>query len=1279
MGDLFIRIYDFFERRRALLWVVLVATVGAMAFFALRIRYDERITGFFRNGDEGGRQAMIFDHLKIMDRIVVMFSSPDPDRSIACAERFEALLTSTEGAGQIASITSDVGSGDIAGTIDLIYGNLPVYLTEADYRRIDSLLATDGVERAVTDAYNRLASPLGMAVRETTLADPLNIATGKFAALENFSSIADYEIYDGRIFSPDMATMLVIIEPEQGIGDTGSNEILISAIERSIEETTSEGFEDVRMEYIGGPSVAVYNARQVKADTSLTLSIALIITVVFIFAAFRNRLAVVLVTTPVIFGALFALGIIWLTGQHTVSAIAIGAGAAVLGVALSYSIHVISHANHTSDPRRIIRELAYPLTVGSFTTIGAFLGLLFTGSQLLRDLGLFAALTLVGTTLFCLIFLPHFLAGGRRKNSTGWVGRIIGKIGAYPYDRNRGMIWTVVAACVVCLFFYGRVGFDSDMMNLNYMPPHLKAAEERLMSFTPGQERPVLFVSTGGDFEEAFAAYKATDEILDSLKDKGLINGFVSAADFLPPPSVQRGRIERWREFWSDRRREETTGRIEASALANGFRPGAFDAFADNLDKNYTVTDLSAGQVPSFLADRVSVADDGTTMLVSSVKLAPENKEAVYARFASDPDTVIVDRSYFAGRMARGVSDDFNLILLVASALIFVALLISYGRIELTLMAFMPMLVSWIIILGLMALLGIEFNIVSIILSTFIFGIGDDFSIFIMEGLLSEYKDGKKMLSAHKTAIFFSAFTIIVGLGVMILARHPAMHSLAVVSILGILAVIVVAYVLQPVVFRMFISSQTRKGGFPYTLAALVNSIYAFTYFLIGCLVLQAIILVLSLVPVGKKRKKLWFHRCVRFAAWFFLETMITVRRVRIDPRGETFDKPAVIIANHSSFIDILVLLGLHPKLVMVTNSWVWRSPFFGRIVRYADFYHTADGYDNLADALHEKVADGYSVVVFPEGTRSADMKIGRFHKGAFHLAEKLGLDILPVVLYGNGLASSKRQPFYIKKSLLVSKILPRITPGDGSFGGTYSERAKRIARYFRREYDAVYEEYNRTCNPYFYDALIKSYTYKGPVLEWYMRVKVGMEKSYDFFDRLVPREGSVVDIGCGYGALCYMLSMLSERRRVLGIDYDEEKIAVARHSFLHGERTSFVAADALGFDLPQADVFILNDVLHYMPFERQDALLERCFSLAAPGGMVIVRDGDSSERERHRATERTEKWSTRLLRFNKTVGELHFTDSERIVSAARKAGFSVKIVDDAVKTSNKIYICTMS
>ena len=126
---------------------------------------------------------------------------------------------------------------------------------------------------------------------------------------------------------------------------------------------------------------------------------------------------------PVIFGAIFALGLISLI-KGPISIIAIGGGAAIMGIALSHSIHILSHSYHASDPRQVIRELAYPLTVGSFTTIGAFLGLLFTTSPLLRDFGLFSALLLIGTTLFSLVFLPHFLLFPEQGYTNGFIRRI---------------------------------------------------------------------------------------------------------------------------------------------------------------------------------------------------------------------------------------------------------------------------------------------------------------------------------------------------------------------------------------------------------------------------------------------------------------------------------------------------------------------------------------------------------------------------------------------------------------------------------------------------------------------------------------------------------------------------------------------------------------------------------------------------------------------------------------------------------------------------------------
>ena len=79
----------------------------------------------------------------------------------------------------------------------------------------------------------------------------------------------------------------------------------------------------------------------------------------------------------------------------------------------------------------------------------------------------------------------------------------------------------------------------------------------------------------------------------------------------------------------------------------------------------------------------------------------------------------------------------------------------------------------------------------------------------------------------------------------------------------------------------------------------------------------------------------------------------------------------------------------------------------------------------------------------------------------------------------------------------------------------------------------------------YYREQLIYQYIYKGPVLEWYMRIKTKMERNYEDFHRMLPEKGDIMDIGCGYGFMSYMLHFVAPGRNMLGVDYDADKIAV--------------------------------------------------------------------------------------------------------------------------------------
>lgn len=1257
MNKLFIGLYDWFSERRGGLLLLLAVVTALLVWPVTQLHFEENITSFF-GSDERNRKGL-FDQLSLKDRILVLIEGDDADTMVEAGDRFCEEIAPLCDEGLLRTISTGADERTLQGGADFIYRYLPIWLEEADYARIDLLLTPQGMAASVDGLYERLTSPMAMVVGDMVRRDPLSLGSHLLRRFERFGSENRYTLYDGHLFTENLGAMLIFLSPAHAMGSTGNNDRLVEALEGAAERVGEEY--SVEITSVGGPVVAVHNARRIKHDTALTLTLALVVIITVICCSFRSRRAIPLIIVPPLFGALFALAVISLT-QGSISAIAVGAGAVILGIALSYSIHVVSHTNHCSDPREIIRDLSYPLTIGCLTTIGAFVALTFTGSVLLHDLGLFSALALIGTTLFCLVVLPHFLRPKAGAAKSGLL-RLIERVNGYPYERNGWLVGGIVVVTVVMLFFYRDASFDSDMTSLGYVPERIARAEQRIDEEFSARSRQIYLVSRSDE-------QHSLEQVMAKLRHRGEVENYISAADFVIDSTTQHERIARWEAFWATRR-EATLSLFEQTIERRGFRRGAFPQLAEMLTTQYVPCGYTHDELAEapLLSDWLNPTDEGL-LLVGRITLDGEDKAAVYGAIERESEAAIIDRAYFSARMADEASQDFNFILFVSSLIVFAALYITYGRIELALLTFLPMAISWVIILGLMALLDIRFNIVNIILATFIFGIGDDFSIFIMDGLREEYATDRRMLSTHKTAIFFSAFTTIVGMGVLILAQHPALKSIALVSVLGMAVVVVVAYTLQPFLFRLFISSQTERGGYPYTCVGLLRTAYSFLYFLVGCLVAQGMMVVLMVLPIARRLKKGLFHRFLYGFARLFLKT---IPGVKLHKHAiKSFDTPSVVVANHQSFVDILVLLSLSPRVVMVTNSWVWRSPFFGWVVRYADCCHAADGYEALIERLRPRVEEGYSVVIFPEGTRSPDCRIGRFHKGAFLLAERLCLAVRPLVLYGTGQVCSKRQGFYIKAGdLHVTELATQPIAGD------LRSEAKRIGALVRAGYAQSEELYGLPTARWMRETLHKNYIYKSPVIEWYIRIKARLDGHYLRWHRLIPRTATITDIGCGYGQLALMLGLASRERQIVGMDYDSEKILLASHCFSRGEQIRFVEADMRTVELPRSDVFLFNDSLHYVSAEQQWQILERCVERLNEGGMLIVRDGDSSQHEQqHRTTLWTEKWSTRILRFNRTDEPLQFVDREWMCRFAASHGLTIEIEPFDTKTSANLYVC---
>jgi len=167
------------------------------------------------------------------------------------------------------------------------------------------------------------------------------------------------------------------------------------------------------------------------------------------------------------------------------------------------------------------------------------------------------------------------------------------------------------------------------------------------------------------------------------------------------------------------------------------------------------------------------------------------------------------------------------------------------------------------------------------------------------------------------------------------------------------------------------------------------------------------------------------------------------------------FSKPAVVICNHQSHIDLACQLIFTPNIIFLTNNWVWNNPIYGLLIRHAEFYPVAEGIDELLPKLRSLVERGYSIAVYPEGTRSRDCRIGRFHQGAFHIAEQLGLDVVPMYLYGPGKILPKKN-YHLRKGPVYVEVGNPISQTELKAMGDTKAQASQMRRHYIHKYEQI-------------------------------------------------------------------------------------------------------------------------------------------------------------------------------------------------------------------------------
>lgn len=1182
MHRFFIFLYYLISKNKILSVLTALGIAVLCIFFASKINFEEDINQIIPKNEKSDLTAKVLKQLNFSDKIIVIIENKSSEDSFQLSETADTFLKKIEPLQKyIGSVQGKVNDNEISETFDFVNQNLPLFLNENDYKEINQKLQKDSIAQQVENNYISLVSPTSLVTKEFIKKDPLGLTFLGIKKLNALNISKDFKLEDSYIVTKDGKNLLLFIDPKNKSNDTKANETFVDQL-NSIKEDINKQFKGkTEISYFGSPVIAVANAKQIKKDIQNTVVISMTVLLILLIYYFRNIFTPIIVFLPTVFSVLLALLILYFI-KDKISAISLSVGAILIGITIDYALHILTHYKHNNNIEELYKEITQPIILSSATTAVSFLCLVFVRSEALKDLGLFAAITVILSSITALIIVPQLYKPkekGEHPNTN-----FIDRIGSYPYEKNKPLIIGCSLIILACLFGFRHVGFNEDIGDLNYIPKELKISEAKLQKLSDITSKSIYTISYGNSEEEALSRNSELSSFLDKEKKEGKILSYNSIGSVVLSEKDQQKKIAAWKRFWNDQKKNQTMSELISNGNKFGFNSSAFDNFNETLHKDYAALSLKDYQQVKALQVSEFMSSENGFYTVSNLVKVDENKRDTFIKdIEKKHDAIAIDRQQMNENFLGLLKRDFNTLINYSLLAIILTIIVFFRNFELTVLTMFPIVLTGIVTAGILYFLGLELNIFSTVVCTLVFGVGDDFSIFLTQAMQKEHTTGKNELPTYRISIILAVFTTILSIGSLIFAKHPALHSLALVALIGMFSVIIITSTLYPFWFRLLITNRAKKGLSPITFRLFVWSVFSFLYYGLGGLLFSAFG---SFFVKNSKGQTLNIIKLIlaRFLTSVLYSNPFVKKKV-IKNTSEDFSKPAVIIANHTSFLDTLAIAMATHKIIYLVNDWVYQSPVFGKLVRALGFYPVSQGIENGMEKLKEKVDQGYSLVVFPEAERSYTNDVKRFHKGAFFLAEQFGLDILPLYIHGNSEVLPKGD-FIIYDGSITVKVGNRISKDDVSFGQNYSERTKKINAHFREEFARLREEIED--ENYFKKKLFLSYLYKDSEVVKEVKEDFNTNKSVYFeLNKHIAHDASILHIADDFGQKDALLTLYQASRRVFSLIQNDEKRATASHSYLVKRRKLQYIKDLSEIN-KKIDVLLISDE-HYTMNEIQD------------------------------------------------------------------------------------------
>ena len=454
------------------------------------------------------------------------------------------------------------------------------------------LFSESGLRQALQARLADLASAQASIIKRRLPQDPLN---AWLALLAQWAGERQLHSERGVYVSADGARSLMLLYPHAPSSDLDRQQQTVELIQQQFAQLAGP---DMKLLLTGPAAIAVETRNRIRDEARLLSAAASLMAIAFLFVAFRSWRAVFWGIVPLLSGVLAGMLAATLFFPK-VHGITLAFGVTLLGIAVDYPMHVLSHL---SDPRGTtlerVRRIWPTLRLGAITTVIGFSALGFAGYGGLMQLGVFSVAGLAAAAATTRWLLPALLPADLVLTpGLGWAQARLQVI-ARAAPRLHPVVGLLVAGAVFVLWQAGPQRWQSDPAALTPLSQAARARDELLRADMNAPFANELLLVSGPNREAVMRHAEALMPALQRLKQTGLLKSYEMISQFLPSRRTQLQR-----QGWIPEKAELQT-RLKKAARGLPFKPDLFAPFVDQAAQARGLRPLTTDDFKGLLGER---------------------------------------------------------------------------------------------------------------------------------------------------------------------------------------------------------------------------------------------------------------------------------------------------------------------------------------------------------------------------------------------------------------------------------------------------------------------------------------------------------------------------------------------------------------------------------------------------------------------------------------------------------------------------------------------------